>query len=164
MRQPAAESTHHETRLHPHPFSFQKHQIFPLLSAKNGSLQPCGAAAARHVVQSPVWQEQQQQHQLLQQQQQQYHLPTLQQYDDFELLWLEYRHELSISKTAAVWALQDVQLGLLPCDADLLRERAQQFTALANQGSPRNSSSSSNSLDTRRILNSSRHVLVYDAL
>jgi hypothetical protein len=84
----------------------------------------------------------------------------LQQYDDFELLWLEYRHELSISKTAAVWALQDVQLGLLPCDADLLRHRALQFTALGQQGI--GSRSGRSSIDTRRILNSSRHVLAYD--
>jgi len=31
---------------------------------------------------------------------------SLQQYDDCELLWLHYRHQLSISKTAAFWALQ----------------------------------------------------------
>eukprot|EP00879_Flechtneria_rotunda_P010232 GHRR01010698.1.p1 GENE.GHRR01010698.1~~GHRR01010698.1.p1 ORF type:complete len:542 (+),score=183.51 GHRR01010698.1:54-1679(+) len=79
---------------------------------------------------------------------------TLQQYDDFELLWLEYRHDLSISKSAAVWVLEGVQSGTLPCDADLVRDWAEQFTALG-QLVPK--------LDTRRILNTSRHVLSYDA-
>lgn len=31
---------------------------------------------------------------------------SLQQYDECELLWLEYRSQLSISKSAALWALQ----------------------------------------------------------
>lgn len=79
---------------------------------------------------------------------------SLHQYDDFELLWLEYRHELSLSKEAALWTLEDVQRGVLPCDADLLKERAQQFTALS-QHVPK--------LDTRRLLNVSRSFLLYDS-
>lgn len=77
---------------------------------------------------------------------------TLQEFDDFELLWLEYRHGLSISKEVALWALEDVQLGLLPCDAELLRDRAQQLTGLP-QTIPK--------LDSRRLLNTSRSLLKY---
>lgn len=80
-------------------------------------------------------------------------LVTLQEYDDFELLWLEYRHELSVSKETALWTLEDVQMGLLPCDADLLRDRAEQFTALSQQ---------IRKLDSRRLLNTSRFLLAYD--
>lgn len=80
---------------------------------------------------------------------------TLQQYDDFELLWLEYRHGLSLSKAATLDVLRHVQLGSLPADADLLRGRAQQFAALGRRH-PR--------LDTLRVLNQScQHVLACDA-
>jgi hypothetical protein len=125
----------------------------PIACHERGSRHLCKAAGAPQAVPLGLRQ---------QQQQQQYPLPSLQQYDDFELLWLEYRHDLSISKTAAVWALQDVQLGLLPCDADLLRDRAQHFAALSQQGI--SSRSGSSSIDTRRILNSSRYVLAYDSM
>jgi len=57
---------------------------------------------------------------------------TLQQYDDFEQLWLEYRHGLPLSKAAAMEVLQAVQLGSLPADRDLLRSRAQQFAAFGH--------------------------------
>eukprot|EP00878_Enallax_costatus_P012149 GHUV01012686.1.p1 GENE.GHUV01012686.1~~GHUV01012686.1.p1 ORF type:complete len:554 (+),score=180.02 GHUV01012686.1:1134-2795(+) len=84
-----------------------------------------------------------------------HHTPlTLQEYDDFELLWLEYRHELSVNKEAALRTLECVQLGLLPSDADLLRDRAQRFTALSQQIAK---------LDTRRLLNTSNSLLGYDA-
>lgn len=77
---------------------------------------------------------------------------SLKQYEDCELLWLEHRASLSISKRAALWALQDVQRGRLPCDAEVLRGRAQAFAALGQaQGVP--------GLDALRVLNSSRHAL-----
>jgi len=80
---------------------------------------------------------------------------TLQQYDDFELLWLEHRHGLSLGKAAALDVLKHVQTGFLPPDADLLRGRAQQFAAL---GRPYPH------LDTQRVLNySCQHVLECDA-
>jgi hypothetical protein len=39
---------------------------------------------------------------------------SLQRYDDCELLWLEYRARLSVSKEAALWVLQVCSL-LLAC-------------------------------------------------
>lgn len=77
---------------------------------------------------------------------------TLQQYDDCELLWAQYGRQLSLSKGTILRSLQDVQRGALPCDAELLRERAAAFAALGNkQLIP--------GLDALRVLNSSRHAL-----
>eukprot|EP00882_Tetradesmus_deserticola_P013052 GHRQ01013843.1.p1 GENE.GHRQ01013843.1~~GHRQ01013843.1.p1 ORF type:complete len:161 (+),score=38.16 GHRQ01013843.1:562-1044(+) len=150
MHQPAARTTHRKACVHHHePLPRTTVSQSPAFY-KYVKVYRCEAARLPQAVLSEL--KRQQQHH-------QYHAPTLQQYDDFELLWLEYRHELSISKTSAVWALQDVQLGLLPCDADLLRHRALQFTALGQQ---RIRSRGSCSIDSRRILNSSRHILAYD--
>lgn len=51
--------------------------------------------------------------------------------------------------------LQDVQLGALPCNAELLKSRAAGFAALGQQQQVPG-------LDALRVLNSSRHCLRYE--
>lgn len=80
---------------------------------------------------------------------------SLQQYDDCELLWLQYGRQLKLSKSAIYASLQDVQLGALPCDAELLRSRTAAFAALGQQGVVPG-------LDALRVLNTSRHALHHD--
>jgi hypothetical protein len=53
------------------------------------------------------------------------------------------------------YALQDVQQGILPCDAELLRERTAAFAALGQQQQVPG-------LDAMRVLNSSRHALHHE--
>lgn len=50
---------------------------------------------------------------------------------------------------------QDVQTGLLPCNAELLRSRVAGFAALGQQQQVPG-------LDALRVLNSSRHCLRYE--
>jgi hypothetical protein len=81
--------------------------------------------------------------------------PSLQQYDDCELLWVQYGRQLKLSKSAIYASLQDVQLGALPCDAELLRSRTAAFAALGQQGVVPG-------LDALRVLNTCRHTLRHD--
>ncbi|GLC34149.1 hypothetical protein PLESTB_000842800 [Pleodorina starrii] len=56
--------------------------------------------------------------------------PTVAALRQFEVLWLRYREELQLGKQAAASVLDDVAKGRLPCDADLLRNRARTLLLL----------------------------------
>ncbi len=83
-------------------------------------------------------------------------VPTLPRYDDCELLLLESRQKLSLSRTAALRALEGVQAGRLPCDGAELCARASAFTALPRTpGWPA-------PFDALRLLNESSAALEHD--
>ncbi|KAG2449750.1 hypothetical protein HYH02_005275 [Chlamydomonas schloesseri] len=48
----------------------------------------------------------------------------------FETLWIDYRRDLQLGKLAAAAILDEVRKGRLPCDADLLRNRARALIQL----------------------------------
>lgn len=75
-------------------------------------------------------------------------------YDDFELIWLEYRKELSVGRDLAAWVLSHVQSGRLPCDVTLVRQRITSVLELPKVVA---------GLDARALLNSSKETLTYDS-
>ncbi|GIL46262.1 hypothetical protein Vafri_3283 [Volvox africanus] len=56
--------------------------------------------------------------------------PSVASLRQFETLWLRYRKEVQLGKQAATSVLNDVAKGRLPCDADLLRNRARTLLLL----------------------------------
>ncbi|GLI59219.1 hypothetical protein VaNZ11_001058 [Volvox africanus] len=56
--------------------------------------------------------------------------PSVASFRQFETLWLRYREEVQLGKQAATSVLDDVAKGRLPCDADLLRNRARTLLLL----------------------------------
>lgn len=59
--------------------------------------------------------------------------PPAQQLAQFELLWLEFRKDLSLSRAAGLRVLEQVGCGKLPCDAWLLRRRVEGLLEAARE-------------------------------